>query len=344
MSQWIRKLLGGQPMSRREFLSGTAGAAAAAAANRVPVPATPAAGAVERELPFILRRVQLMNHPSQGVIIRDIVDELPDGTLNMPAGDASWMAAAGQQKAGSITRDDYVTILQEASRARKALQDTPGDGRGVQFWNPATGQWESRYFATRFEPRSAESLAADRAYRKELKQRGEYEELGEWGPIESTEPMEGDFGTLEEALAFGNVDSPEVVVPDLFGPESATLQEFGYAYGHGPDPYPERRVGRAKEKAAKENAGQQNAEQAAAESLGRKGGGWHNVGPDPFKSEPWSMTTGGLEGYERPAVQSATSSQNIRKMLGRMAPAVAVGVGVGAASQQQSPVTKELLK
>jgi hypothetical protein len=92
----------------------------------------------------------------------------------------------------------------------------------------------------------------------------------------------------------------------------------------------------------KNDAGYRKQYNSITEQATRGRGGWHNVGSGPMQSEPWSMTTSALPGFEQPPIQSATSTGNIRRLLGRMAPAVAVGVGAG--SQQQSPVTKELLK
>jgi hypothetical protein len=316
MSQWIRKLLGGQPMSRREFLSGTAGAAAAAAATKVPVPTSEPVQQTARSLarsdilpPAFRSGFEL---PGGGYIIGR------DGKA-MVWGEGDWHF---------LSKQALAKLQDTAKQAAASLPSMPSGGPPV-YYNALTRQWHPMVTLP------AEEAGAGL-------RRVEYGKSGVDVPQEnwSDEALyfDEDFGPMSQSD--GTLTTPGADYWDKAGKRAGVNQIEGitreweqgqkalaeYYREHPPQTDDSRRAHRQ-----------------VLDNLGHYPGGWHNVGPDPFKSEPWSMTTGGLEGYERPAVQSATSGHNIRKMLGRMAPAVAVGAAAGS-QERKSPATKELLK
>lgn len=152
MSELIRKLLTGQPMSRREFLKGTGGAAAAAASNKLPVSNQAATGIpayVPRKSPFLPGMVELFaTGPGQ------------DARMWLDGGEQSAVARYyGNTDAPDMTQQDYVRLIQEFNRARRALADAPqlpkaapppykagGQGAEREFgrlqWDAEQGKWE----------------------------------------------------------------------------------------------------------------------------------------------------------------------------------------------------------
>lgn len=283
MSEIIRRIAGiSKPLSRRDFLKGMG--ALATSASKIPLPtpsqAAPAVSAANA-IPPILKRVMIINDPTSGGInIRDIFDELPSGDINSPAENARDAASRGQRISDpvGISREDYMTLVQEANAARKALEQAGklpmrglGDGSpmtepmGVMEWNPESKKWATRYAAQRRIPRSAAHIDAEKAYRQSLRDKGDLESLADMGPIEKWDWEARDFDNIEAASQFGDVMSTREMLFDD-GPNTgiANLQDFGFAYGHVAQPANAQKIREAK---AKGDANTQDTERFDSQRL-----------------------------------------------------------------------------
>jgi len=303
MSDWIRKMLAGKGMNRREFMRGAAGTAAAAAANKVPVPKQPPD--MNWSVPGNVALRSFGKDSGAGVWL--------EGSFHDSAIGRVW----GNDVSGvpELSREDYVRLLQERNAAQRALADAPPlprneyDTVGYLQWNPAERKWErwvEPYTMVPDKSPRARTYTSEEGYTPLL-----YPEPS--GPVLYEEGMD-----VSKVLDSGQYWE---------GGPFATVEDVGRAYGFLP------RAGRPRDW----EPGRKNANESG-ERLSAVGGGWHNIGGNPLESDrPGAFTTGAIPMQEPPPARSATTANNIRKLLGIAAPAA-----ISAAAQ--GPVTREVVQ
>lgn len=326
MSQWIRKLLMGQPMSRREFLSGTAGAAAAAAASRAP-----------------LLSAQAANAPAAATGLR-AADMLPKGFhagFELPGGyyitgrDGDAMLWGGGD-IQFLSKDELDRLTQIAREAALAVGQMPPSKVPLKY-NHMTKQWHADGYIpvgerqegyrsvtplkSGIEPPEG-FMSGEETYFDEDFAVASFSEGTLTKPGKSAHPEY--WKELDEGAPVARTQIDDL--RKYWSQEQRALAEY---YRNNPP---------------KDEQGQQS-RRRVLDNLGHYPGGWHNVGPDPFPAN--EMGIGGTERLDggRPDRQSASPKASpavraARQMLMYGIPAAAVGVQ----QQQQGPVTQELLK
>lgn len=304
MSEMIRRLVSGNKMNRRDFLKKAGGGALFAATQGAPVspqpqgaPLPPAPVTLPGNVHFTAFGPDSMiaiepNSYQQRSILDRVFDERygssQDEDGNFPLG---W--GGGPE----LSREDFVRLLQEQNRARKALENAPSlptDKYDATYgwlrWNPESGEWQRMVTPiTREKNPDYKYISGDEGFAPT-----HIETYGD--PIPYVDGM---------PLANLDVSPIEAIGPE---PDFVTLNDVGRAYGHiAPE--------RPKQNARQEPEQQKRIEQFVPDQAS---GGWHNMGRNPFAADPLSMTdTSPL--FDQPPVQSATSGSRARTALGAMA-------------------------
>lgn len=311
MSDWIRKMLAGKGMNRREFMRGTMGTAAAAAANKAPLPTgRPAAEAAKS-----LTRADILPPAFRSGF------ELPGG-MYIVGRDGKAMVW-GEGDVHFLSKDELAALQDAAKQAAETLQGMPSGGPPV-YYNTLTKQWHPMVTLP-------EGAAGGGLRRVEYGKAGVDVPEGNWP--HDAEYFDEDF--LPMAQQEGTLTTPGADYLDNAGRRAGVNQIDGIAneWEQG-----QRALAEHYRQHPPQDADARRAHRQVLDNLGHRPGGWHNIGGNPLESDrPGAFTTGAIPMQEPPPARSATTSNNIRKLLGIAAPAA-----ISAAAQ--GPVTREVVQ
>ena len=323
MSEVIRRLVSGKPMTRREFMSGMAGAAAGASSSRVPVPPLPAPAAMPsapaQSFPEVMKYVRMVNHPRQGIVLEDLIDEMPSGEIASVVSDAGWGGGAGR----GVSAEEFKDLVRESLRASRALEGAPplptrdNQTLGRLVWNPEAGAWEQEFDVVDWKQLSDEEFAraADTRRRMERSFTPDGAAPNPWedGPLTRSYPEFRRTSTIDG-------ERPESVLPtdEVFDGFHMPIHELGQAYGHVPKRQKPQTKKREPEQPQSRDA--QWWEGANIVPYARR-----NIGPQP--AGPDAVQLSGNLGL--PGDEPTERMGRIRRLLGVAIPVTAAAAGAG---------------